>query len=183
MASLVQFGWRLPTIYEGFMGDTPTGRPVTDGDVQNTGIANSAQRSSTSPFDESEGPNAFHGGPHAPGSQGNYPPGQPFPFQQHASQSRQGQFDMAPLGTALPELSYMNYGNASPQRFPSGTSSSAHLYQLQNTPQIGGPVSMNPPAINMPYNQQYQAPYQGMYVTNQNQTNPNLQSGLNLGNQ
>ena len=134
MASLVQFWWRLPTIYEGLMGDTPTGRPVIDGDVQNTGTASSAQRSSTSPFDESEGPNAFHGGPHAPGSQGNYPPGPPFPFQQHASQSRQGQFDMASLGTALPDVSYMNYGNASPQRFPSGPSPSAHLYQLPNMP-------------------------------------------------
>jgi hypothetical protein len=169
------------------MGDTPTGRPVIDGDFQNTtahgGRTNPAQRSSTSPFDESEGPKSFPGGSHAPGSQGNYPHGQSFPAQQHGSQSRQENFNMAPLGTALPDMSYMNYSNVSPQRYASGPSPSAHLYQLQNMPQLTGPASMNPPATNMPYNVQYQAPYQGMYVPAQNQSSANSQPGLNLGNQ
>jgi hypothetical protein len=170
------------------MGDTPTGRPVVDGDFQNTahgGGANSTQRSSRSQFEESEGQSTFQGSLHAPGSgsHGNYPHGQSFPAQQHGSQNQQEQFNMAPLGTALPDMSYMNYSNASSQRYPSGPSPSAHLYQLQNMPQLGGPASISTPATNIPYNVQYQAPYQGMYVPGQSQSNPNSQPGLNIGNQ
>ncbi|KAN0122353.1 YT521-B-like domain containing protein [Hyaloscypha variabilis] len=163
------------------MGDTPPGRPVVDGDYQSNAYgpgANSTQRSSASPFDESEGSKAFQGSSHLPGSQGNYSQGQLFSTQQHGSQSQQDHFNMGSLGTALPDMSYVNYGNASPQRYPSGPSHSAHLYQVQN-----GPVSMNPPAAHLPYNVQYQAPYQSMYVPGQNQTATNQQSGLNLGNQ
>jgi hypothetical protein len=168
------------------MGDTPTGRPIINGDFQNTAHgarANSTQRSSASPFDESEGPKAFQGRSHAPGSQGHYPHGQSFPTQQHGSQGQQDHFNMGPLGTALPDMSYMNYGNASPQRYSSGPSPPAHLYQLQSMPQLGGPASMNPLATNLPYNVQYQAPYQSMYLPGQSQTSANSQSGLNIGNQ
>ncbi|KAH8792528.1 YT521-B-like domain-containing protein [Hyaloscypha finlandica] len=168
------------------MGDTPTGRPIIDGDFQNTAHgarANSTQRSSASPFDESDGPKAFQGNSHAPGSQGHYPHGQSFPTQQHGSQGQQDHFNMGPLGTALPDMSYMNYGNAPPQRYPSGPSPPAHLYQLQSMPQLGGPASMNTPATNLPYNVQYQTPYQSMYGPGQSQTSANSQSGLNIGNQ
>jgi hypothetical protein len=90
---------------------------------------------------------------------------------------------MGPLGTALPDMSYMNYGNAPPQRYPSGPSPPAHLYQLQSMPQLGGPASMNTPATNLPYNVQYQTPYQSIYGPGQSQTSANSQSGLNIGNQ
>jgi len=168
------------------MGDTPPGRPVVDGDYQTNTHgpgSNSTRRASASPFDESEGSNAFQGSSPLPGSQGNYPQGHPFPSQQHGSQNQQEHFNMNSLGTALPDMSYLNYSNASPQRYPSGPSPSAHVYQIQNMPQPGGLASMNPTATNLPYNVQYQAPYQAMYVPGQNQTNANQQAGLNIGNQ
>jgi hypothetical protein len=174
--ALVQFLLRFPTIFAGFMGDTPTGRPVVDGNFQN-----SAQRSSTSSFDESEGPKAYQGGPHASSSQGNYPHAQSVQMQQHGSQSRQEHLNMASLATALPDMSYLNYSNVSPQRYASGPSPSQHLYHLQSMPQLNGPINQS--ATNLPYNVQYQAPYQGMYVPGQSPPTVNSQSGLNIGNQ
>jgi hypothetical protein len=176
--------WRsLPTIYEVFMGDTTTGRPIIDGDLQDTThstTADSAHRSSASPYDESGVSKAFQGGSHA---HGNFLQGQSFPIQQHGSQNRQELFNMASLGTALPDIAYMNYNNASPQRYPSGPSPSAHLYHVQNITQLGGPASVNPPTTNLPYNAQYQALYQGMYLPSQGQATAGSQPVLNIGSQ
>jgi hypothetical protein len=183
---LVQFWGLLLTNYEGFMGDTPTGRPAGEGDfARTTHVAgtNSAQPSSPSPFDESDGRKVFQGGSQTYGPQVNYPNIQSFPTQQYGSQSRQDHFNMAALGTALPDMSYINYSNVSPQRYPSGPSPSPHVYQLQSIPQIGGPPSMSPPATNLSYNLPYQAQYQGMYVPGHSPPPAGSQSGLNTGSQ
>ena len=167
------------------MGDTPPGRLVVDGDYPtntNGPRSNSARRASASPFEESERSNGFQGSSHLPGSQGNFPQGQPFPSQ-HGSQSYQEHFNMSSLGSALPDTSYLNYNNSSPQRYPPGPSPSAHLYQIPNMHQPGALASMNPPATNLPYNVQYQTPFQGIYVPGQNQPTANQQAGLNIGNQ
>jgi hypothetical protein len=176
---LVQFWGPLPTIYEGFMGDTPAGQQPLGHSTR----PDSARPSSTSPFDESDGRKGFQGGSQTHASQGNFPNVQPFSAQQHGAQGRQEHFNMASLGNALPDMSYMNYSNVSPQRYPSGPSPSPHVYQLQNIPQLGGPPPMSPPATNLPYNVPYQAQYQNMYAPSHNQATGSSQSGLNAGNQ
>jgi len=161
------------------MGDTPTGQqPLGHG-----ARPDSAGPSSPSPFDEGDGRKGFQGGLQMHGSQGNYPNLQSFSAQQHSSQARQEHFNMASLGTALSDMSYMNYSNVSPQGYPSGPSSSPHVYQMQNIPQLGGPPPMSPPATNLPYNVQYQAQYPGMYAPNHSQSTTSSQSGLDAGNQ
>ncbi len=82
-------------------------------------------------------------------------------------------FNMASLGGTLPDSPNFGQGfvQQPSQRFPSGPSPAAMMYQLQQTTQFPGQMNMsqhNNPAYNMQYPQQYQGKYT-------QQTPPSLQ--------
>jgi hypothetical protein len=74
-------------------------------------------------------------------------------------------FNMASLGGALPDSP--NYGQSfvqqPSQRFPSGPSQAALMYQLQQTAQFPGQMTISQPS-NPAYNMQYPQHYQGKYA-------------------
>lgn len=86
---------------------------------------------------------------------------------------RGSSFNMAPLGGALPDSPSYGQGfvQQPSQRFPSGPSQAALMYQLQQTGQFTGQMTMNQPT-NPAYNMQYPQQYQGKYTQ---QTPPLLQ--------
>jgi hypothetical protein len=82
-------------------------------------------------------------------------------------------FNMASLGGALPDSPSYGQGfvQQASQRFPSGPSQAALMYQLQQTAQFPGQMATNQQA-NPAYNMQYPQQYQGKYTQ---QTPPLLQ--------
>lgn len=80
-----------------------------------------------------------------------------------AQSQRAPSLHMGGLAGALPEFQQtaQAYGQQpSQQRFPQGPSSSALVYQLQQTSQFAGQTAMNNPAYNPHYAQQYASMYQ-----------------------
>ena len=181
----VQYWGPLPTIQEVFMGDTPVGsQPVGDySNPSQTARANVSQLSSPGLYDESEARRAQHGAFQSTSSHSGHSPNQPYPPQQHTSQSRQEPFGMTSLSSALPDVSYQSYNQLAPQRYPPSPSSSALAFQMQNIPQFGNPSAMGQPAGNAPYNIPYQAQYQGMYAQGHAPSPQHLQSTTPSGTQ
>lgn len=171
---LVQFWGALPTINEGFMGDTPGG-PEPLGDGSNPPLGSRHSPSNPSPYDESETRRDGQSGSQSSTLQRNYPPMQRSSSHQSLTPGRQDSFNMASIGNAL-DSSYPTYSNIQPQRYPPGASPSAVLYQLPNAAYTGQPA-MIPPAQNLPYHVQYQSQYPAMYGHTQTPSSQNLQSG------
>jgi hypothetical protein len=115
-------------------------------------------------------------------SQAGYSHSPPYPQQQQQSQTRADPFNMNPLGSSLPDLSYQAYGQLPPQRYAPGPSSSGLVYQLPNAPQFAGAQGLNPSG-NSPYNVPYQGQYQGIYAPGNTPSPPHLQSSTSPTNQ
>lgn len=95
-----------------------------------------------------------------------------YPSPYHQSQTRSDPYNLSQLNTALPDVSYQNYGHL-PQRFPPAPGSSGLGYATQNSPQYATPQAVAPNNAQYPY----QAPFQGIYVAG----NPAAVAGI--GNQ
>jgi hypothetical protein len=92
-------------------------------------------------------------------SQTGYVQGQQYPSHYQPVHARPESFNLSQLTTALPDVSYQNYGHLQ-QRYPS-TSPSGLAYQTQNSPQYAAPHGMSP--TNAPY------PFQAQYYVASNQ--------------
>jgi hypothetical protein len=154
------------------MGDVPLGSQPTG---RSSNMAHSSrQESSQSPptalHEDSEGRKGQQGIP----SQTSYPHSQPYPQQQYPSQTRAESFNMNALGSALPDLSYQNYGPSLPQRY--AASSSGLVYHPQ-APQFAGAQNLAPSG-NPQYNVPYQGQYQGIYPQGQSPSPPHLHPGV-----
>ncbi|KAI9880647.1 MAG: hypothetical protein M1830_001651 [Pleopsidium flavum] len=86
-----------------------------------------------------------------------------------AQSQRPAPFNMGGMAGALPEYQPQAHSYGQPpnqQRFPSGPSTSALVYQLQQISQFAGQTAMNNPAYNPQYAQQYPGMYQqGQQIT------------------
>lgn len=151
------------------MGDTPLGSQPTfrPSDMEHSTKTDSSQSTATGNFEESESPRPQHGSY----SQLPYSQPQSYSHQQYAAPTtREDSFNMSPLGSTLPDISYQNYIPS--QRY--GPASSSTLYQVPSGQQYTGTQ-----AVHQPGSIHYM-PYQGQYQTIYNQgTSPSahLQTG------
>ncbi|KAE8452120.1 hypothetical protein EG329_001587 [Mollisiaceae sp. DMI_Dod_QoI] len=179
----IQVWGPLPTIYEGFMTDTPGGsQPV--GDLPNSSQGtrpNVSNLATAASYDGSEARRGYHGPSPSNTPQGSFPTVHSFPPQSNASPGRQDPFSMTTLGSALPET-FQSYGNMSSQRYSSSQSASPLQYQPPGA-QFTLPAGMTSQSPTAPYNMQYQSQYQGMYAPSHSQSPPNLGLAAGMGGQ
>jgi hypothetical protein len=162
------------------MGDTPTGHA---GSSPNTTQGSRADSLKAGIYEDGTVERGYHEAPQAQ-MQHNFFNTQPFPAQhtqQNNPQGRQYPFNMASLGSALPDMSFQNYGSSLTQRYTAGQTGPQHLYQMQSPP-ISSPSGMSSQTANMPYTVQYTGQYP-MYAPGQNSSGQNMGTAGVVGNQ
>ena len=172
-----QFWGQLPIIYEGLMGDMSGSSPSRDySNVPQGSRSHSGQNFGAGQYNENEAGKGFQGSSQLPNTSQQFSQGQPEPF------------GLAALSNALPDVAYQNYSSANvpTQRFSTGPSPSALMYQYPNVPQFANQQTMGQPFQNMQYNMGYPPQYQGIYGPGQTQqahNSHNSHPALSSGNQ
>ncbi len=95
-------------------------------------------------------------------------------------QGRMDSFNMANIGSALPEMQYQNYGQIPLQRYPQA---STIMYQPQNMAQFGSPNTINQNLRTGHYNMPFAHQYQGFYTPDNAQLPQGNPSSINTSSQ
>lgn len=172
----VQFWGPLPTIQEGFMGDTQSGT-LPSGEPPNISQSRRPKVSTSNSTSDSESRKASQGTAQPNSAQNTYSQGQSYSTMQQVTPGRPESFDLTSLGGALPDTPYQNLNTPSPRQPPQGQSASQIMYQMQGMPQYAASQAINPQLANASYNMPYPGQYQGMYAQPHIQTVQHLQSG------
>jgi hypothetical protein len=174
----IQYWGPLPTIDERIMGDKlPGSQPVGDFSNRSPTGRNLSRISPAGSYDsDSDRRKQFQDGPQLVIPQGNYQNMQSFPS--HSSQGRPEAFNMAAIGTALPNMAFQNYSDQSAQRYATNISPTHPMYQVQGVPHYSSLPTMNPTNTNLPYNTHLPQQYPGVFTQGQSQPS---QTGMGAG--
>lgn len=164
--------WAPPPIsHEIIMGDLPPGSQPA---VRSSTMAHSTRIAQSHPSSGAiynEDADALKG-QHSVHSSAPYPSSQSFPQHQYSAQTTRGEnFNMNPLVSALPDLSYQNYIPSQRQ-----AANTFPLYPLPSGQQYMGSQTLSNPS-NAQYSMNYQGQYSAMYNQGPSPPPPQIQPG------